>query len=164
MGKNWVNMNKIIAIIDAPYGVSIVNKKTGMVGAGNLAKNKVYSEVIGDETTETAKKAFDILDLLEIFYILSSSILFAVLTFISILVLIGEIVCQKVYFAIILSRNFSNSFNSSKINFYVVIFVTNFKRSMNSNSFYYWFKIISRNFYFSEISFSFPCFKIPSSS
>ena len=54
-------MGKIIAIIDPPYGVSIVSKKTGMVGAGNLAKNKVYSEVIGDNTTETAKKCFDIL-------------------------------------------------------------------------------------------------------
>jgi len=40
---------------DPPYGISIVDSKTKKVGAGNLAKNREYAEVIGDDTTNTAK-------------------------------------------------------------------------------------------------------------
>ena len=42
---------------DPPYGISIVNDK-GKVGAGNLAKNRTYSKVIADDTTETAEQAY----------------------------------------------------------------------------------------------------------
>lgn len=45
---------------DPPYGISIVGDN-GKVGAGNLAKNRVYSKVIADDTTETAEKAYKIL-------------------------------------------------------------------------------------------------------
>lgn len=45
---------------DPPYGINIVGDN-GKVGAGNLAKNKVYSKVIADDTTETAEKAYIIL-------------------------------------------------------------------------------------------------------
>ena len=44
---------------DPPYGISIVDKKTNKVGAGNLAKNQVYSQVIGDETTDTARDFYN---------------------------------------------------------------------------------------------------------
>ena len=44
---------------DPPYGISIVNKNTNKVGAVNLAKNQEYSEVIGDDTTETAKNFYN---------------------------------------------------------------------------------------------------------
>ena len=44
---------------DPPYGINIVDKKTNKVGAGNLAKNQVYSEVIGDDTTETAQEFYN---------------------------------------------------------------------------------------------------------
>lgn len=43
---------------DPPYGIAIVGSN-GKVGGDNLAKNGVYSEVIGDETTETAKEFFN---------------------------------------------------------------------------------------------------------
>lgn len=45
---------------DPPYGISIVGDN-GKVGAENLAKNKVYSKVIADDTTKTAEKAYIIL-------------------------------------------------------------------------------------------------------
>lgn len=44
---------------DAPYGISIVNDKTHKVGAGNLAKNKEYLQVKGDDTTDTAKEFYN---------------------------------------------------------------------------------------------------------
>lgn len=44
---------------DPPYGVNIVND-SGKVGADNLAKNGIYAPVIGDNTTETARKAYEI--------------------------------------------------------------------------------------------------------
>tara|TARA_R100000664_G_scaffold32259_1_gene46865 strand:- start:425 stop:1429 length:1005 start_codon:yes stop_codon:yes gene_type:complete len=44
---------------DPPYGISIVDKNTNKVGAGNLAKNQEYSQVIGDDTTETAKNFYN---------------------------------------------------------------------------------------------------------
>ena len=60
------NINKLLdghkinmVYTDAPYGISIVNDKTHKVGAGNLAKNKEYLEVKGDDTTDTAKKFYN---------------------------------------------------------------------------------------------------------
>lgn len=44
---------------DAPYGISIVNDRTHKVGAGNLAKNREYLEVKGDDTTDTAKMFYN---------------------------------------------------------------------------------------------------------
>lgn len=62
IGKDKIDM----VYTDAPYGISIVNNKTHKVGAGNLAKNKEYLEVKGDDTTETAKKFFNICNKLNI--------------------------------------------------------------------------------------------------
>lgn len=45
---------------DPPYGINIVNDK-GKVGAGNLAKNRTYSKVIADDTTDTAEQAYNLL-------------------------------------------------------------------------------------------------------
>ena len=44
-----------IVYTDPPYGISIVDSKTKKVGPNNLAKTREYSEVIGDDTTNTAK-------------------------------------------------------------------------------------------------------------
>ena len=55
-----LNENKIdMVYTDAPYGISIVNDKTHKVGAGNLAKNKEYLQVKGDDTTDTAKEFYN---------------------------------------------------------------------------------------------------------
>ena len=55
-----LNGNKIdMVYTDAPYGISIVNDKTHKVGAGNLAKNKEYLQVKGDDTTETAQEFYN---------------------------------------------------------------------------------------------------------
>jgi len=63
-------MSKIIAILDPPYGINIVKPKKGSIGYGGKlgfigAKGtvdvNVYSEIIGDETTETAKKIYNLL-------------------------------------------------------------------------------------------------------
>lgn len=43
---------------DPPYGIKVVGKN-GKVGADNLAKNGVYAEIIGDDTTETAKEFYN---------------------------------------------------------------------------------------------------------
>jgi len=50
---------------DPPYGIKVVqNKKVGgdkafgNVGGNNIVKAKEYSEIIGDETTETAKEFY----------------------------------------------------------------------------------------------------------
>lgn len=63
---NIDDMNKLLdgnkidmVYTDAPYGISIVNDKTHKVGAGNLAKNKEYLEVKGDDTTDTAKDFYN---------------------------------------------------------------------------------------------------------
>lgn len=62
-----INKSKIdMVYTDAPYGISIVNNKTHKVGAGNLAKNKEYLEVKGDETTDTAKEFFKVCNKLNI--------------------------------------------------------------------------------------------------
>ena len=58
--KRLIEKNKINMIYtDAPYGISIVNEKTNQIGAGNLAKNKKYLKVKGDETTNTAKQFYN---------------------------------------------------------------------------------------------------------
>lgn len=43
---------------DPPYGIKVVGKN-GKVGGDNLAKNGVYAEIIGDDTTETAKEFYN---------------------------------------------------------------------------------------------------------
>ena len=48
---------------DPPYGINIVNDN-GKVGAENLAKNRTYSKVIADDTTETARDAYCVLSTL----------------------------------------------------------------------------------------------------
>lgn len=44
---------------DPPYGINIVNS-TRKVGTDNKAKCGIYNPIIGDNTTETAKKAYNI--------------------------------------------------------------------------------------------------------
>ena len=43
---------------DPPYGIAIVGNN-GKVGGDNAAKNGVYSDVIGDETTDTARNFYN---------------------------------------------------------------------------------------------------------
>ncbi len=43
---------------DPPYGIDIVSKN-GKVGGENEAKNGVYSDVIGDDTTDTARNFYN---------------------------------------------------------------------------------------------------------
>ena len=43
---------------DPPYGIAIVGNN-GKVGGDNAAKNGVYSDVIGDETTDTAEAFYN---------------------------------------------------------------------------------------------------------
>jgi DNA modification methylase len=45
---------------DPPYGISIVGKK-GNVGATNLAKAKVYSSILGDQTIDVAIESFQVI-------------------------------------------------------------------------------------------------------
>ncbi len=53
-------MSKIVAIIDPPYGISLV--KNGMVGADfGIAKKGEYAPVMGDGDIDVARKAFDVL-------------------------------------------------------------------------------------------------------
>ena len=47
-----------IVLTDPPYGISIVGNN-GKVGGDNKAKNGVYSKVIADETTDTAKEFYN---------------------------------------------------------------------------------------------------------
>ena len=46
-----------LVFTDPPYGINVV-EKDGKVGGGELAKNKVYTSVIGDENTETANSFY----------------------------------------------------------------------------------------------------------
>lgn len=52
--------NADLVFTDPPYGINIVNDK-GKIGAENLAKNRTYSKIIADDTTETAQKAYSLL-------------------------------------------------------------------------------------------------------
>ena len=56
-------MSEIIAIIDPPYGISVVggSKSFGSVGGSNIVSANRYSSIIGDDTTETAKKIYNLL-------------------------------------------------------------------------------------------------------
>lgn len=49
-----------LVFTDPPYGISIVSDN-GKIGASVLAKSKVYSKIIADDSTETAQKAYKIL-------------------------------------------------------------------------------------------------------
>jgi 16S rRNA G966 N2-methylase RsmD len=61
-----INNNKIdLVFTDPPYGISVVqgstvggNKGFGNVGGGKIVKSKVYSEIIGDDTTDTAREFY----------------------------------------------------------------------------------------------------------
>jgi DNA modification methylase len=56
---NLMNGEKAdMVFTDPPYGISIVGNN-GKVGGDNKAKNGVYSKVIADETTETAKDFYN---------------------------------------------------------------------------------------------------------
>ena len=52
-----------LVLTDPPYGVSAVNDSGTVIGYGekHLAKRGVYKEIIGDNTTETAQAAYDVL-------------------------------------------------------------------------------------------------------
>ena len=52
---------------DPPYGIDVVqgkkvggDKSFGKVGGGNIVKSNTYSSIIGDETTDTARKNYEI--------------------------------------------------------------------------------------------------------
>ena len=61
-----INDNKIdLVFTDPPYGISVVqgskvggNKGFGSVGGGKIVKSKNYSEIIGDDTTDTAREFY----------------------------------------------------------------------------------------------------------
>lgn len=61
-----INNNKIdLVFTDPPYGISVVqgskiggNKGFGSVGGGKIVKSKNYSEIIGDDTTDTAREFY----------------------------------------------------------------------------------------------------------
>ncbi len=53
-----VNGQKIdLVFTDPPYGISVVQNKS--VGGGKLAKVNNYSEIIGDDTTDTAREFYN---------------------------------------------------------------------------------------------------------
>lgn len=54
-----------MVLTDPPYGISVV-AKSGTVGGGNVAKPGVYSQVIGDDTTDTAEAVYNLCVGLEI--------------------------------------------------------------------------------------------------
>lgn len=51
-----------LVFTDSPYGINVVNDEGTVIGYGkkHLAKRGQYKPIIGDETTETAQKAFEI--------------------------------------------------------------------------------------------------------
>lgn len=61
-----------LCLTDPPYGINVVNTSTvggggalhfnkGRVGGENIVKARLYKDVIGDDSTETAKKHFEII-------------------------------------------------------------------------------------------------------
>ena len=52
-----------MVMTDAPYGVSAVNSEGTVIGYGenHLAERGKYAPIIGDDTTETAQQAYDLL-------------------------------------------------------------------------------------------------------
>ncbi len=66
LGGHCVDM----VLTDPPYGISVVKQSKvggggpthfGKVGAGKVVPSKIYREVIGDDTTDTAEAAFNLL-------------------------------------------------------------------------------------------------------
>lgn len=47
-----------LLLTDPPYGISVV--QNNQVGGGKIAKTNEYAPIIGDETTETAQKNYEI--------------------------------------------------------------------------------------------------------
>jgi DNA modification methylase len=65
VAKLIVNNKIDLVFTDPPYGINIVSnnkvdgdKPFGNVGGNNIVKAKEYSEIIGDDTTETAKEFY----------------------------------------------------------------------------------------------------------
>lgn len=66
--EKLMNGNKAdMVFTDPPYGIDIVqgkkvggDKPFGKVGGGNIVKSNTYSSIIGDETTDTARKNYEI--------------------------------------------------------------------------------------------------------
>jgi len=57
--EKLMNGQKVdMVFTDPPYGIDIVSNN-GKVGGDNKAKNGVYSKVIADDTTDTAKEFYD---------------------------------------------------------------------------------------------------------
>ena len=53
-----------IVFTDPPYGINVVDKN-GKIGQANLAKQGIYKQIIGDNTTETAKEFYQTCQSLE---------------------------------------------------------------------------------------------------
>ena len=51
-----------LMLTDPPYGISVVSgdKSFGKVGGENIVKSHVYSTIIGDDTTDTARANYDV--------------------------------------------------------------------------------------------------------
>lgn len=66
--EKLMNGNKAdMVFTDPPYGIDVVqgkkaggDKTFGKVGGGNIVKSNTYSSIIGDETTDTARKNYEI--------------------------------------------------------------------------------------------------------
>lgn len=66
--EKLMNGNKAdMVFTDPPYGIDVVqgkkvggDKPFGKVGGGNIVKSNTYSSIIGDETTDTARKNYEI--------------------------------------------------------------------------------------------------------
>ena len=50
-----------VLITDPPYGISVVDKE-GKIGNDNLCKNNIYKPIINDDTIETAKKMYELVN------------------------------------------------------------------------------------------------------
>ena len=56
----WGGVHADLALTDPPYGINIVSED-GYVGAGNVASVTRYSKVIADDSTDTARDAYNLL-------------------------------------------------------------------------------------------------------
>lgn len=65
MGKS---NSKFIAIYDPPYGLNIVstNKTKGSIGPDGIVPVNAYFPVVGDESTETSRKVYELLKALKL--------------------------------------------------------------------------------------------------
>ena len=59
-------MPKIVAIIDPPYGISVVGDKGNIGGGTKQAPTTKFQKVIGDENTNIAEKAYNLLASLKV--------------------------------------------------------------------------------------------------